>query len=90
MDRAQQFLWIVQTTVLANAINLASQPVMAKTYRDDISATGVGFVMCEAVWASQRIPENMEIADAVDNFCGYMLRNLRETGDTVPSWFART
>lgn len=90
MDKAQQFLWIVQTTVLANAIYLTSQPMLAKTHKGDILATEVGFIMAEAVWASQRIPENMVVADTAHDFCGYMLTNLREPGETVPRWFART
>ena len=57
MDKATHFLWIVQTMILANATQLASQPVRAKVYRDDISASGVFVAMDEAVRASQKIPE---------------------------------
>jgi chloramphenicol 3-O-phosphotransferase len=79
MDKRQQFLWIVQTTILTNAINLSSQPTMAKTYRHAMSATGVGFIIAEAVsWASGRIPDAMDVADAAHEFCVYMLCNLRD------------
>ena len=94
--RAAGHLCVVQTTILANAIDLASNPVRAKTYRNMIAATEVAFTMCEAVWASERIPEDMELADAVDDFCSYMLKNLRDEDERdsgqpmkLPHWFAR-
>ncbi len=96
MEKQQQFLWIVQTMILTNSINLASIPEEADKYRHSISYTGAGFVMCEAVWASERIPDEMEARDAAHEFCTYMLANLREQDEkatseklTVPYWFAR-
>lgn len=94
MDKADHFLWIVQTMVLANAVNLTSHPVRAKVYRDEISASGVFIAMDEAVRASQKIPEGVTAAQAANEFCAYILRNLREpeeraTGQkTVPGWLA--
>jgi hypothetical protein len=95
MDKAAHFLWIVQTVVLANAGNLTSHPVRAKVYRDEVSASGVFIAMDEAVRASQKIPEGMTAAHAANEFCTYLLRNLREPEErttginaVVPSWLA--
>ena len=95
MNKADHFLWIVQTMVLANAVSLAAQPVRAKVFKDEFSASGVFIAMDEAVQASQRIPEGMSAAQAANEFCTYILRNLREPKErvsgikaTVPSWLA--
>jgi hypothetical protein len=55
----------------------------------------VFIAMDEAVRASQRIPEAMTAAQAANEFCTYILRNLREPEErtsgikaTVPSWLA--
>ena len=95
MNKADHFLWIVQTMILANAVSLASQPVRAKVFRDEISASGVFIAIDEAVRASQRIPEGMTAAQAANEFCTYILRSLREPEErasgikaTVPSWLA--
>jgi hypothetical protein len=88
-------LWIVQTVVLANAVQLTSQPIRAKVYRDEISASGVFLAMDEAVRASQMIPDGMTASEAANQFCTYVLRNLREPEErakgikaSVPSWLA--
>ena len=95
MDKASHFLWIVQTVILANAVHLTSQPVRAKVYRDEVSASGVFIAMDEAVRASQMIPDGMTAAEAANQFCIYVLRNLREPEERakgikapVPSWLA--
>ena len=95
MNKADHFLWIVQTMVLANAVQLSSQPVRAKVFRDEISASGVFIAMDEAVRASQMIPEGLTAAEAANQFCTYVVRSLREPEErasgikaTVPSWLA--
>ena len=95
MNKADHFLWIVQTVILANAVNLASQPVRAKVFRDEISASGVFIAMDEAVRASQMIPDGITAAEAANQFCTYILRNLRQPEErasgikaTVPAWLA--
>jgi hypothetical protein len=97
MTKAEQFLWIVQTTTLANAINLASVPEKAEEYRHVISASGVMGIAEDALKASQLIPEQMTAFEAADEFCTFMLSNLREIEEKaagrkliVPRWFART
>ena len=95
MTREEQFLWIVQTAVLANAVNLASDDEVKETYRAVYSSTGVRIVMREAVRASALIPRDMDVGEAADDFCIWMFTNhndlLRKDDPTatVPYWFAR-
>jgi hypothetical protein len=51
--------------------------------------------MDEAVRASQKIPDGMTAAQAANEFCTYILRNLREPEEraagqkmSVPGWLA--
>ena len=95
MDKQQQFLWIAQTEILANAINLSSRNDWAEKQRHLIGGIGVGGLMADAVRASAKIPAGMEAEEAANEFCGYMLSNLRETTKgaegrklQVPYWFA--
>lgn len=60
MTKQEQFLWMVQAAILANGINLASNPDRAKHYRHCYSTTGALIVVGEAVRASQRIPAKMK------------------------------
>lgn len=95
MDKPQKFVLIVQTTILANSLALTANPSLAKQYAHVTSANGVRFLMCEAVRASDLIPKSMDVVDAANSFCVFVLDNLRDnheqaTGQqlTVPSWFA--
>lgn len=90
MSKQEQFLWAVQTIVLANAINLSLDPEDAKQQRHIFSATGTMGTLGDALYASERIPPDLSAIDAANDFCSYMLSNLREKGDKVPSWFARS
>jgi hypothetical protein len=95
LTKQEEFLWIVQTAILANGINLSSDPSDREPYKDAYSSTGVRIVMREAIRASRMIPASMDAADAADDFCIWMFRNhqdeLRRDDPTanVPSWFAR-
>lgn len=96
MTKQEQFLWIVQTTVLANGSNLSSQPKLAAKYRHVYSASGVLGLAGDAIDASERIPDEMTAFEAANEFCSYMLQNLREAEAKaenvlqVPYWFARS
>jgi hypothetical protein len=48
---------VVQTVILANGINLSSDPESAEKYRHVISASGVIGLMDDVLWASERIPD---------------------------------
>jgi hypothetical protein len=96
MTKQEQFLWVVQTMCLANAINLASNPERADEYRTEISASGVFIRADEAIRASERIPDDLSPTEAAHEFCSFMFKNLRDeeeeaTGKPmkVPYWFAR-
>lgn len=96
MTKQDQFLYVVQTVVLTNGINLTSQPEHAEKYRHVYSASGVLGLLDEALWASERIPENLSAYEAAHEFCGFMLENLREAEETatehsmeLPSWLSR-
>ena len=94
MDKQAEFLWIVQTATLANAINLASNPERADLYRHEVSATGVYSTADEAVRASRMIPADMSAGEAAHDFIFFMLSNLREAEGAAqvqrcPAWFAR-
>jgi len=96
MTKQEQFLWVVQTLSLHNAINLASDPERRDRYRHEISATGA-FIQCdEALRASTMIPADMSAIDAAHSYFFYMVSNLREADDEAdgkrsecPAWFAR-
>lgn len=85
--KAQQFLTIVQTGLLANCINLKHED-MASDEKAMMSASFCMGLLGDAVRASERIPENMTVQKAACEFLGFMLPNLREEGATVPFWFA--
>ncbi|NTE90154.1 hypothetical protein [Agrobacterium rubi] len=95
LSKEEQFLWIVQTAILANGINLSGEEDTRTKYKASYSSTGVRITMREAVRAANRIPANMDAADAADEFCIYMFENHRDSLDNddrlkkVPLWFAR-
>jgi len=95
MTPAEEFLWIVQTAILANAVNLATDANKKTQYLHAYSSTGVRIVMREAIRASKLIPEGKDVADAADEFCIWMFANHQDSVKkddpkaTVPSWFAR-
>jgi hypothetical protein len=95
MTKQEQFLWIVQATVIANAINLSSRPVWAERHKADISEMGVFIAMDEAVRASGLIPEILTAAQAANEFCTFTLKNMRDAEEealgrplSTPLWFA--
>lgn len=96
MNKQQEFLYIVQTTILANGINMATDPETNVKYRHVFSATGAFNTAMDALEASKKIPGDMTAADAANDFCTFTLENLRDneekaTGERmiVPHWFAR-
>jgi hypothetical protein len=55
MTKQDQFLFLVQTAVLTNGINLLSLGEVSHEDRVEISATGVMGLMLDAIQASERI-----------------------------------
>lgn len=95
MTKQEQFLWIVQTCVLANAAHLYAEGEPDPQTLAGVSASGTFIIADEAVRASSLIPAAMSVSDAANEFITYMLTNLREIEEaagermTVPHWFAR-
>ncbi len=95
MTKSEQFLWMVQTAILANGINLATGEETRNKYRHVYSSTGVRITMTQAIRASELIPDRMTAADACDEFCIWMFKNHQDSvvkddpNFSVPSWFAQ-
>ena len=95
MTKQDQVVFVVQTAVLTNSINLASQPE-ADRHRHLYSASGVLGLMNDALYASERIPELKSAFEAALEFCAYMFENLRKPKEEdsgkrmdAPYWFKR-
>lgn len=98
MTKQEEFLWIVQTVILANNIRLATDPQDQERDTKKLaiySATGTYITCDDAIFASQRIPDNMTSSKAAHEFMNYFLTNLRENekenGNPIklPDWCAR-
>lgn len=92
MTKQEQFLYIVQTTILANAAYLTSNKDLAQKYVDGYFASRVQIIADEAIRASELIPQQMSANEAAGEFLGYMLPNLKDQetpSPDLPSWFAR-
>ncbi|MFC0243694.1 hypothetical protein [Rhodopseudomonas telluris] len=96
MTKQEQFLFLVQTAVLANGINLAASDDTREKYRHVYSAPGVMGLMLDAIEASEKIPETMTAHTAAVEFNTYMLDNLRHQEEhassrfaAIPRWFAK-
>lgn len=87
MTKQELFLWGVQTVILSNNTNVIRQDPDGKLAHI-YSATGVYSIIQDAIYASERIPENMNAETAIHDFCFYMLENCRED-KKCPDWFTR-
>lgn len=96
MTKEDRFLWIVQTVMIHNAVNLASQTDGAEKYRHVFSGTGAFGICDDALWASGRIPPHLSASEAANEFLTFMLANWRDLEEAahgkslvVPAWFSR-
>jgi len=96
MSKQEEFLWIVQTVVLANNMRLATEEDNRDEKLHVFSATGTFIICDEAIRASKRIPETMSAKTAANQFCTFMLENLRKIEEKAngkrlecPHWFMR-
>ncbi|GAB7550565.1 hypothetical protein NRB_00590 [Novosphingobium sp. 11B] len=94
MTKQEQFLWIVQTCLLANATNV-SIGSHADRFRHDISATGMFGNIDEAVRASEFIPHDMDASSVAHEFVFFICSNRREGDDAgsparCADWMIRT
>lgn len=88
MTKQELFLWGVQTVILSNNTNVIRQDPEGKLAHI-YSATGVFNMVQDAIYASERIPDGLAIEMAIDQFCFFILQNLRGDLD-CPEWFRRT
>lgn len=82
------FLITVQTVLINNAINVSLNDD-ANEKRHIFAATSTMINMDDALYAADRIPENMTAYQAANSFLTFACENLREEGAVVPSWWAR-
>jgi hypothetical protein len=95
VTKQEQFLWIVQTAIIVNAVRLT---VEAKSGLD---VSGIGLTsnwgaISDAIRASELIPTDMDVDAAADEYCTFMLSNQHKAqvealGHPLecPAWFAR-
>jgi hypothetical protein len=96
VTKQEQFLWIVQTAIIVNAVRLTVGQE-AEGDVSDISLTGNWGAISDAIRASELIPADMDADTAADDYCTYMLSNQRRAeiqahGHPIPcpEWFARS
>jgi hypothetical protein len=88
MTKQEQFLYVVQTLVLTNAIQLATGSPSDKKgldYYDVVNTMQVALSM------SERLSDDVSAGDAADEFCANTLDNLRVGLDKEalnPEWMA--
>lgn len=78
MTKQEQFLWAVQTTLLANSIYLIRKPEQIEGKGHIISATGMSNSIRAVLAASERIPANLSAFDAAMEL---MAADRKETGN---------
>ena len=95
MTKQEQFLWIVQTVFLAEVANV-HQTGRSDEYRADVSGTGAFITMDDAIWASGRIPEEMQASQAANEFTTFSVSRLRHIEERAlrkpldcPYWYKR-
>lgn len=96
LTKQEQFLWIVQTAIIVNAVRLTVGRGAGGDV-SEISLTGNWAAISDAIRASELIPEDMDADAAADEYCTYMLNNQRRAevqahGHALacPAWFAHS
>ncbi|MBI0536269.1 hypothetical protein D9599_11845 [Roseomonas sp. KE2513] len=96
MTKQEQFLWIVQTAIIVNAVRLSAGTGNGADV-SDISLTANWAAISDAIRASELIPADMDADAAADDYCTYMLSNERRAEAQAhghplpcPEWFARS
>jgi maltose-binding protein MalE len=82
VSKAEQFLRMIQTVILADAANQATYaPEMPEHYE----YPSVVQAMSDAVQASKLIPAGMDVTEAASEFSSYFILGMREKR-TAPKW----
>lgn len=83
ISKADQFLWMVQTVILADAAN---QAAYAPKKPERYGYSSILQAMAEAVRASKLIPAAMDATEAANEFSSYSISGMREK-QTAPRWY---
>lgn len=96
MTKQQEFLWIVQTVMLANNVYRCAREGIDQENATELGGLHAFILADEAVRASKRIPGNMSAKTAANQFLTYMLENWRRQEEdaegkrlSCPHWFLR-
>lgn len=86
MSKEEQFLWGVQTLLLLYANLHAHDPDVRKS---DVSALGNYTTIRLAIAASTRIPKDMSVGDAIEEFhAAYSHKPKDDSPHTPPAWLS--
>jgi hypothetical protein len=88
MTKPEAFLWFVQTAVITNAVQVGTGQPVSDLARVGTSVTAVLAVLEEALWASERIPDELSAFEAAHEFCHHMI-NPSITPRGIPIWYDR-
>jgi hypothetical protein len=89
ITKQEEFLWIVQTAILADSIRVTSR----REIKDNSLQSGVGAknFMGDAVRFAGRIPSNLAATEAADDFWEWIVKGVEKdkeavAGETLPLW----
>ncbi len=85
VSKVDQFLWIVQTTALADAENHAGWDAMAAK-SERVTPAAVVETIAQAVRVAPLIPPDMEAGDAANEFVSVYAQGMNEGRRKPPKW----
>ncbi|MFD3190094.1 hypothetical protein ACFMPD_07435 [Sedimentitalea sp. HM32M-2] len=88
MTKQEQFLWGIQTLVLLDAQNFSLDNEHAMKNRHEISATGRFTELMVAIKASEQIPDDVPVQDAIHDFYYWLCYRYGDMSDhpAQPTW----
>lgn len=89
-QKAQDFLWIVQTGLLVLAAKMRrSDPERDSSKVAKYSGTGVFIRIDQALGAACLIPDGMKAKEAAEEFCRFVAASTSSSRQEVPHWFVQ-
>lgn len=85
MTKQDQFLYIIQTMAIAHGINMSLED-NAKEFRHEFSPSGVFILLDDAIYASERIPDELDAPRAANEFWAHRM----DSEDSGATWFLRS
>lgn len=94
MGKREDFLDSVRTLIIVNSVRLATEGKHTADSVVNFSFTNAFNILDDAMYAADRIPDGLDVMDAVNDFCSYFFENLRESEPEghkpdLPYWCAR-